>query len=106
MNVSISRSLWGYFAIICTVDIHKGVVIEEVKDEAREEETHEVKPANDGGKTVVKPDGDETNEEEDKEESGNFAQINSGNGADLEKYRWVQTLGDVEIRIPIMVSLR
>ena len=49
--------------------------------------------------------GSETDEEKSEEDSKIYAKINSGNGADLEKYRWTQTLGDIEVRIPTKVRL-
>ncbi|KAJ8877256.1 hypothetical protein PR048_021710 [Dryococelus australis] len=57
----------------------------------------------------VAPSGNEDNpthesdEEEDPKEKGKM-KPNSGNGCDLPNYRWVQTLQEVEVRVPVKVS--
>ncbi|VDM31943.1 unnamed protein product [Hydatigera taeniaeformis] len=102
-------------------DVHSGVVIEEVKDDEKvgemvkvEEEGQEsakASPKGDDGieaKAPVKPvkvgplaEG----EEEDEEDKGKL-KPNDGNGADLDRYRWTQTLQDLEVRIPIRMGKR
>ncbi|KAF5294073.1 hypothetical protein FQA39_LY13547 [Lamprigera yunnana] len=45
--------------------------------------------------------------EDDEEESEKGKLLpNSGNGCDLEKYKWTQTLQDIEIRIPLNVNFK
>ncbi|KAL5108256.1 hypothetical protein TcWFU_010164 [Taenia crassiceps] len=101
-------------------DIHSGVVIEEVKDDEEvgemltsEEEQRSAKSSPKGDeeseeKAPVKPvkvgplaEG----EEEDEEDKGKL-KPNDGNGADLDRYRWTQTLQDLEVRIPIRMGKR
>jgi len=48
---------------------------------------------------------DEEAEEEDEDEKGKM-KPNSGNGADLDKYSWTQTLEELEVRVPLPTALK
>ncbi|KAH9280004.1 Nuclear migration protein nudC [Echinococcus granulosus] len=103
-------------------DIHSGVVIEEVKDDEEAEEMMKSEGEEKEESAKLSPKGDEESkesapikpvkvgplaegEEEDEEDKGKL-KPNDGNGADLDRYRWTQTLQDLEVRIPIRLGRR
>ncbi|KAK9883281.1 hypothetical protein WA026_001465 [Henosepilachna vigintioctopunctata] len=45
------------------------------------------------------------NDDEDESERGKL-KPNEGNGCDLKKYKWTQTLQDVEVKIPLNITFR
>ncbi|XP_066155513.1 nuclear migration protein nudC [Euwallacea fornicatus] len=53
--------------------------------------------------TVISP--QKVEDDEDETEKGKLVP-NSENGCDLEKYKWTQTLQDVEVRVPLNVNFR
>lgn len=44
-------------------------------------------------------------DDEDEQDKNKMAP-NAGNGADLDAYKWVQTLGDIEVRVPLPISVK
>ncbi|KYN01002.1 Nuclear migration protein nudC [Cyphomyrmex costatus] len=54
-------------------------------------------------KSTDSKNGNVSDEEEDEKEK-NKLKPNSGNGADMPNYRWTQTLGEVEIRVPLKIN--
>jgi len=55
---------------------------------------------------VEKKDDEEKKDEEESEEDKNKMKPNSGNGADLARYNWTQTLSEIELNIPSKVRVK
>ncbi|KAI0982315.1 hypothetical protein GJ496_010426 [Pomphorhynchus laevis] len=64
--------------------------------EVSNEEAEQIKKSEETRKNVTKDDND--NEEEDEASKGKL-KPNSGNGCDLDRYSWIQTLGEIDVRV-------
>lgn len=54
----------------------------------------------------VKEDKKDKEEEEEDEKDKDKLKPNAGNGADLPNYKWNQTLGDIELTVPLNMKLK
>lgn len=77
---------------------------EEQRKQQEKKETEE--KGTDGDNKSEEPAKTEGSDEEEEEDAKGKMKPNSGNGADLPNYKWIQTLSEVEVRIPLNASFK
>lgn len=90
--------------------------IKELTDEEAENLQKQIDAEKSGAVMKEKPEEEEMpdverkkdSEQEDEEDEKDKGKLkpNSGNGADMETYKWTQTLEEVEIRIPFSIKMK
>jgi len=73
---------------------------EEAAEIERQQQQQKAQPA-----PAKEGEAPKADEEEDPADAGKLLP-NAGNGCDLAKYRWTQTLQDLEVRVPLKAALR
>lgn len=79
--------------------------ITEVTDEEADKIQEEIKREKAQPGELCLPLGDASDNPQDPKEKDRLWP-NTGNGCNLENYRWIQTLDDLELRVPVNVTIR
>ncbi|KAB0798579.1 hypothetical protein PPYR_09572 [Photinus pyralis] len=88
------------------VEENKEIKKAEIKELTDEEAEKLQQQLNSEKSCDTKPNVSEMIEEDEDESEKGKLRPNTGNGCDLPKYRWTQTLQDIEIRIPLNVDFK
>ncbi|KAL1514155.1 hypothetical protein ABEB36_003462 [Hypothenemus hampei] len=93
-------------------NIVKSAEITELTDEEAEKLRKEIQQekANNpstSSSQILPPEFDKVDDDDDADEAEKGKLLpNKGNGCNLEKYQWTQTLGDVELKIPLDITFK